>query len=58
MLIIIIAVFLILSFFPLWAIVRLPDWEKKEEDREQEVYLKKRLENHGKQQKGDEASRE
>ena len=40
MLIIIIAVFLILSFFPLWAIVRLPDWEKKEEDREQEEYLK------------------
>ena len=44
----IIAALLILSFFPLWAIVRLPDWEKKEEDREQEEYLKKWLERHGK----------
>ena len=44
----IIAVFLILSFFPLWAIVRLPDWEKRQEDREQEEYLKKWLEKHGK----------
>lgn len=44
MLIIIIAVFLILSFFPLWAIVRLTDWEKEQEDREQEEYLKKWLE--------------
>ena len=44
MLIIIIAVFLILSFFPLWAIVRLPDCEKEQEDREQEEYLKKWLE--------------
>ena len=48
MLIIIIAAFLILPLFPLWAIVRLPDWEKEEEDREQEEYLKKWLENHGK----------
>ena len=40
----IIAVFLILSFFPLWAIVRLPGWEKEKEDREQEEYLKKWLE--------------
>ena len=48
MLIIIIAAFLILSLFPLWAIVRLPDWEKEKEDREQEEYLKKWLEEHGK----------
>ena len=44
----IIAAFLILSFFPLWAIVRLPDWEKRQEDREQEEYLKKWLEKHEK----------
>lgn len=43
MLIIIIAALLIL-LFPLWAIVRLPDWEKEQEDREQEEYLKKWLE--------------
>ena len=43
MLIIIIVALLIL-FFQLWAIVRLPDWEKRQEDREQEEYLKKRLE--------------
>ena len=48
MLIIIIAAFLILSFFPLWAIVRLPDWEKEKEDREQEEYLKTWMEEHGK----------
>ena len=40
----IIAALLILSFFPLWAIVRLPDWEKEKEDREQEEYLKMWLE--------------
>ena len=44
----IIAALLILSFFPLWAIVRLPDWETEQEDREQEEYSKKWLENHGK----------
>ena len=48
MLIIIIAAFLILSFFLLWAIVRLPDWEKEKEDREQEEYLKRWMEEHGK----------
>ena len=47
MLIIIIAALLIL-FFPLWAIVRLPDWEKRQEDREQEEYLKRWMEEHGK----------
>ena len=47
MLIIIIAALLIL-FFPLWAIVRLPDWEKRQEDREQEEYLKRWMDEHGK----------
>ena len=40
----IIVALLILSLFPLWAIVRLPDWKKRQEDREQEEYLKKWLE--------------